>query len=203
MRLGIVAAVALLSIGCSASGKSEQEIVKSNPGLSPPTMTDQPSTEPLPPEQPAQNEVSVALTLQVSEGPQTRAFKAYLRARAESLNAGIASPALARLSTARELARQRAVITSAFEQGFVVPRRPRAAVVSLARLANDRAALGVCFYLPSTEYRNRITGGSPYGDVPKRWQPAVVGLTRSRVTWKVDRLDQPTERQIPDCRGLS
>jgi len=59
----------------------------------------------------------------------------------------------------------------------------------------------VCFYLPATEYVDKVTGTSPNGPIPKQWQPAVVTLTKPSVTWKVDKL-LPPKPDSAECKGL-
>jgi hypothetical protein len=84
-----------------------------------------------------------------------------------------------------------------------VPTRPEVAVVESLSPSPGQALLGVCLWLPSTEFVDELTGVSPAGPVPEEWLPAVAQLSRRQVTWVVDTLKPPTTEFMPDCGSLS
>ncbi len=147
--------------------------------------------------------VIVSTRLKVPRDPTTEAFAAFVEAHARSVIAGVAIPALREVTSPAEYARQVRVITDARDRGLTVPTRPRIVVVEARRPDPRQAELGVCLYLPSTEFVDQITGVSPAGPVPATWVPAVATLSRETVTWVVDKLGQPDRHFAPECRGLS
>ncbi len=197
MRSAVVAvtlAGAVFAAGCSGDVDSEPP-VKSIPGLDTPSSTSPPTTG-------GQPRARVELTLEVTASRQTRAFAAYVQARTESFQKSGPTRSLRVTTTGREYERQRNLLQDALESGFTVPAEPRVAVVSQRDLAARTTLLDVCFHLPSTEYIDMVTGDSPYGDVPDRWQRAVVTMARQAVTWKVDKVMQPNVDIASSCRGL-
>ncbi len=186
--------VACLTVGCSSAADPSPDPVSKVPGLDAPTASQTPQVTPHP-------KVRVGLVLKVEPSSVTAAFSAFLKSRTQSFLAGRPLASLAQLATRRELTRQRGLISSALDRGLTVPAKPRAAVLDMRRSGQRRAVLDVCFYLPATEYVDEATGSSPYGPIPHQWQPAVVSLTRSSVTWKVDKLLPPKPGSF-ECKGL-
>lgn len=188
----------VLSSGCTSQEPAAPEsggAAGTDPSTAPTDRT--PRSLPPPSER-----LRVEVTSRVGTGPETQAFTSYLRARTESFRTGSSTPALRAQTTKRELRRQQMLVTSAMQSGFTVPARPRAAVVDRHRVTATATLLQVCLYLPSTEYVDKITGESPYGDVPRRWQAAVVRLVNTHVTWKVDKVVPPPDQGGSNCRGL-
>jgi len=181
------------------SGCTSQQAAPSDRDSEPGTEL---STTPADPSPQLPRAIRVDVVSRVGASPEATAFAAYVRARTASFLAGSATPSLRLHTTGRELRRQQGLVTSAVESGFTVPAQPRVALVGRQRVASDATVLGVCLYLPSTEYVDAITGDSPYGDVPQRWQAAVVRLVSSPVTWKVDKVVPPPKAGGPNCRGL-
>lgn len=195
MTRGVVAAMVvtvLLFSGCTKPDGAPVQIV---PGTEP---TRAPATS----SASARDAVRVEVSLKVGASRETKALTAYLRARTESFLRGSITPRLRAHATRSEFRRQRGLVRSAVEGGFTVPARPRAAVIGRQRPAPKTTVLDVCFYLPSTEYLDQTTGKSPYGEVPRRWQPATVRMVKSPVTWKVAKVVPPPKQGGPTCRGL-
>ena len=95
------------------------------------------------------------------------------------------------------------MVAFAAQHGYVVPDVPRVAVVSATTPTAGTASLGVCLWLPSTEYVDADTGQPPSGPVPERWVPAVATLSEGSVTWMVDMLTSPDNISTVNCRGLT
>lgn len=143
--------------------------------------------------------VRVQASLGVPSSPAVRALVAFVKAHAESVNSRQATPLLAKVSTATELAKQRQVIGFAADKGYVVPIAPVLRVVSVQARSATSQALAVCLWLPSTEYVDSVTGKPPNGPVPKAWAPAIATVRLANMTWSVDNLGEPSNETTIRC----
>lgn len=146
--------------------------------------------------------VEVHVRYDVPPDDASRTLVAFVRAHAKSVIAGRATPELARLTTQPEHRRQVAAVRFAVRRGYTVPTDPRVAVVSRQR-TDFGQVLGVCVWLPSTEFMDTITGQRPHGPVPREWVPAVATLRKQTVTWKVDKLSAPANPGSMTCGGTA
>ncbi len=205
MTLG--AAMALL-VGCSSEAtRPDAAPVHVPGGPSPATTT---SSDPAPHAQSGPSSaivttgpVRVSVRMRARSGPAGDALRTFILERTRSIIAGDATPRLRKVSSAAEYARQRLVIGDAAQRGLTVPTRPLAVVVRAQRRRDDRILLGVCLWLPSTEFVDEVTGVSPAGPVPPEWLAAVAHASKQPMTWVVDRLTSPRTAFVPDCGGLS
>ena len=201
--LGLAGALTLLgATGCSSDGSGDRRGgAVSNPGLPSPTGSTATSGAPTSQAPGDEDRVRVLAQVRVRSGPVTRTLTRFVAAHATSVIAGRPTATLRRVSTAAELRRQVAVVDYAVAHGLTVPARPRIAVVSSRRPSPDRAVLGVCLWLPSTEYVDELSGQPPNGPVPRQWLPAEAFVTRQTVTWRVDKLSATSGARV-DCGGL-
>lgn len=209
----LAASLVVLSAGCSAddgtdatpvhvTGASVSSSDPSDPSTESPGSP-RVSTSPVSLPAPTSGSIRVSMLLQVPASDATRVFSAYVDEHARSVIAGEPSPGLRDVTSASEYARQTQVVGDARDRGLTVPSRPRVAVVSSREVGAGHVDLGVCLWLPSTEFVDEITGVSPAGPVPEQWAPAVAQVSRATMTWVVDKLGQPATKYAPDCRGLS
>jgi hypothetical protein len=143
------------------------------------------------------------VTVQASIGvPSSRAVTAlvsFVKAHAESVNAGRVTRRLVSVTTPAELARQQQVVDFAVAQGYVVPSTPVVRIASVLRRSATSESFGTCFWLPSTEYREADSGTSPSGPVPRAWAPAVATLRLANLTWSLDTLTKPDNETTIRC----
>lgn len=154
------------------------------------------------PDAPDVPDVEVEVQYSVPPDEASRTLVAFIRAHAESVISGEEAPGLVRLTTQTEYRRQLTSLRFADRRGYVVPTRPRIAVVSRQRHTFGQV-LGICLWLPSTEFVDAASGQPPSGPVPQRWAPAYAKLTGQTVTWKVDKLSPPAGSSRISCGGLS
>lgn len=138
---------------------------------------------------------------QVTSGADTRVLVAFIEAHARSMIRQRVTGQLAKLATPRELARQRQAIRFARRHNYTVPTHPVVRIPSITRTRPRQRQVGVCLWLPSTEYLDRQTGRSPAGQVPQSWAAAIAILRRQTVSWKVDRVSSPTDHEKLSCGG--
>ena len=147
----------------------------------------------------AEHPVTVEASIGVPPSRAVTALVSFVKAHAESVNSGQVTRLLVSVTTPAELARQRQVVDFAVAQGYVVPTTPVVRVVSVLHRSATTRALGTCFWLPSTEYRESATGRSPSGPVPRAWAPAVATLRLANLTWSVDTLSKPENQMTITC----
>ena len=147
--------------------------------------------------------VRVDVQLRVPKSAATEAFASYVEEHARSVIGGSPTPGLRDVTSPAEYDRQVQVVNDARDRGLVVPTRPQVAVVAARSTDDGETELGVCLYLPSTEFVDKITGVSPAGQVPDTWAPAVATVAKETLTPVVDKLGQPGTTFAPDCGGLS
>jgi hypothetical protein len=140
--------------------------------------------------------------LTTRESPASRAFVEFIAARVDSMRAGEVTTLLRHRSTPAQLRTQSEAVGYAANHGLTVPSRPRVAVVS-TKTTGGAVTLGVCLWLPSTEFVDSVTGTPPGDDIPRAWLPATATLVRSGVTWVVDTVVSPGAPLVDLCRGLS
>ncbi len=204
MRSGIlVLCLGALLVGCTSDSDKPATSPIHNPGLSQSESTTPvaPTADPIDPGD--AERVKVHMRLLVPSGPETKALSAFIAAHARSIRVGQPTGSLKRVASAAEYQRQLGVIRYARENGLTVPSDPNVAVVDRRELDSGGVALGVCLWLPSTEYVDQITGNPPSGPVPERWMPAVATVTQQTKTWFVDKLAAPEQRNAPICGGLT
>jgi hypothetical protein len=192
VTLMVTATTALGVTGCSDQASPGKE---PDQGAVNPTVVVSPSQTSVT----SSPDVRVRASLGVPRTAAVAAVLAFVRAHAESVNAGRVTPRLAAVSTPAELARQRRVVAFAVEQGYVVPRMPVLRVMSLLDESATEVRLGVCFWLPSTEYVDARTRDSASGPVPKAWAPAVTTVRLAHLTWSVDTVSEPDNETTIDC----
>ncbi len=203
--MAAVLAGAAVEAGCTQQAPSGN-------GVHPPATVSEPSggtTVPTPaspspdaPDAPDVLEVEVEVRYSVPPDEASRTLVAFIRAHAESVISGEEAPGLAQLTTQTEYRRQLISLRFADRRGYVVPTRPRIAIVS-RQSREFGQVLGVCLWLPSTEFVDAHTGQSPSGPVPREWAPALATLREQTVTWKVDKLSSPAGSSRISCGGLS
>jgi hypothetical protein len=147
--------------------------------------------------------VRLDLRLEVPESDATKAFAAYVMEHARSVIAGAPTTRLREITSSAEYDRQVQVVGEAKDRGLTVPTRPQVTVLESRPAGSGATLLGVCLYLPSTEFVDRVTGVSPAGEVPDTWVPAVATVANETLTPVVDKLGQPGTTFAPACGGLS
>lgn len=200
--MAAVLAGAAVEAGCTQQAPSGN-------GVHPPATVSEPSggttvqTPASPsPDAPDVPEVEVEVRYSVPPDEASRTLVAFIRAHAESVISGEEAPGLAQLTTQTEYRRQLISLRFADRRGYVVPTGPRIAIVS-RQPQEFGQVLGVCLWLPSTEFVDAHTGQSPSGPVPREWAPAFATLREQTVTWKVDKLSPPAGSSRISCGGLS
>lgn len=143
----------------------------------------------------------VHVEYQVAPGPDAKALVTFIAAHATSVIRQHVTRQLEAVTTSAELSRQRAAIRFATRQHYTVPPEPIVRIVSVARDGARNRQVGMCLWLPSTEYVDAATGRLPSGDVPQAWVQAIAILQRQTVTWKVDRVSSPTNPNRLSCGG--
>jgi hypothetical protein len=196
------ALLALILTGCSSAQDAPAAGTASDPVSVVPTFASTGATDV--PDSGAAS-VSVAARLDVPASPATRALVSYTRAHAQAVIAGSVTSELRTLTSPSLLAYQRRTVASARSKGFVVPTRPRMKIVSADRRGPGQEALGVCYWLPSVEYVDAVSG-APASEVPKAWIGAIARVARTPavgqpVTWIVAKVGPPTKRDEVDCGG--
>lgn len=183
--------VAVVPAGCSSQDSDPSRTGPSGHPASNPTL--------VLPSAPTTTAVSVQVDLQVPSSPAIDAVLDFVHGHAESVRAGRPTARLIDVTSRDELARQRTVIGYAADRGWTVPPRPILRVVSAQRVAADREQVGVCLWLPSTEYVDATTGKPPTGTVPEAWAPAIADVRRVAVTWVIDSMVRPGTKVTMTC----
>jgi len=198
--VALAACAAVLTTGCSDSGGSTPELEDPLAGSTTTPSSRPPSsgTEP----RAAADDVQVDVQLTTRQSPASRAFVEFIAARVDSMRGGEVTTLLRRRSTPAQLQAQSEAVSYAANRGLTVPSRPRVAVVS-TKATGGTVTLGVCLWLPSTEFVDSVTGAAPGDEVPRAWLPATATLVRSGVTWVVDTVVSPGAPLVDLCRGLS
>jgi hypothetical protein len=186
--------VALTLTSICIAGCSGSEPARPDSGVDNPTIAVSPSAGPE-----TSASVRVRASIAVPRSPAVEALVSFVQAHAESVNAGRVTPALVSVSTPAELTRQRRVVAFAIAQGYAVPGSPVVHVVSVLAKSPAVTRLGVCFWLPSTEYVDARTGDAVNGPVPRQWAPAVATLRLAGVTWSVDTVREPDNETTIGC----
>lgn len=168
-----------------------------------PAASVEPSASPAP-SPAASSQVRVVVRGSAQDTAATTALVTFVRAHAASMRSGEALPALKRVSTPAQWARQQRLVRRADREGLTVPRQP---VVRLKQVraheeqSPPRVEVDVCFWLPSTEYRDTSDAEPNTAAVPKRWLPAVATLVRKKMTWRVDTIVPPQAKERIECGG--
>lgn len=138
---------------------------------------------------------------EVPPGPETKALVKFLTAHTMSVVRKRVTRQLKEVAMPAELARQRQVIRFAALHDYTVPLHPVALIVSISRDDARQRHIGVCLWLPSTEYVDARTGRPASGQVPQSWAPAIASLHRLTVTWKVGSLSPARDYHQISCGG--
>lgn len=195
------AAVGLSGLGAVLAGCSQSPAHEpvgrpvDNPTIS---VSSPPTSEP---PGTATTPVTVRADLLIGRTPAVAAVVAFVKAHAESIDAGRVTPSLVAATTPAQLARQRQVVAFAVASGFAVPTEPVLRVVRVLDHPASGESLAVCLWLPSTEYVDAETGQPPNGPVPAQWAPAVATVRLEKVTWSVDTLKEPDHQTTIRCGG--